>query len=50
MQVVHAEDAVDAEDVRPHLVQVDPARRGLQQHVERLAEEVPGPGQHEARR
>ena len=35
------------EHVGAHVVQVDPARRGLEQDVERLAQQVPGAGQHE---
>jgi hypothetical protein len=48
VQVVHAEDAVDAQDVRPHVGQVDAAGRGLQQDVQRLPQQVPGARHDEA--
>src|SRR3954453_12509192 len=47
VEVVDTDDAVDAEDVRAHVVQVDVLGGGLEQHVECLTQQVPGAGQYE---
>jgi hypothetical protein len=41
-QVVHVDDPWRLEQVRAHLRQVDPLRRGLQQHVDGLAQQPHG--------
>ena len=45
MQVVDVDDTVDPEDVAAYLVEVDAPGRGLQQHVDRLAQQRPGAGE-----
>ncbi len=48
VQVVHVEDAVHPPHVLPDLTHVDPPGRGLEQHVEGVAQEVQGARQHQA--
>src|SRR5690606_13976451 len=45
VQLVHVEDVVELLDVPAYVVQVEVLRRGLQQHVARVAQQPQRPGQ-----
>ncbi len=47
VEVVDVVDALSVEDVRPDIGEVDAPGRGLQQNVDRLTQQAPGPRQDE---